>query len=335
MTARILAQELKLGEILQPVDKAHGPRALEVIDGIDAFEKLGAKRALDFAEAVVVGLQPFAVQHGHIHVAHGRLPVIRALKIVGAVPVVAQHGDDGPELRVLQIEHATFAESGEILVRMEGEDAHVAERAGLLSVHLGADGLGCVLDEDDALGRGNGLHHGAQAEDDGGGVLGHVRHVAVEVHDHDGLGTGRHGSGYGLGRGHVRMQIDVAPLNLRALLDIRIRGSGERVRRDDQLVAIFEAAELGGHLKGRGSVADSEAAAFFHALIARKRGLKLLEVMSLGKRLCVAHGFDNSGDFIFRVTDGTAAEINSEFHGKFLLVRSAAPRGNGRPALHT
>ena len=323
MTARILAQELKLGEILQPVDKAHGPRALEVIDGIDAFEKLGAKRALDFAEAVVVGLQPFAVQHGHIHVAHGRLPVIRALKIVGAVPVVAQHGDDGPELRVLQIEHATFAESGEILVRMEGEDAHVAERAGLLSVHLGADGLGCVLDEDDAA---------VMAEFCDGG---HVRHVAVEVHDHDGLGTGRHGSGYGLGRGHVRMQIDVAPLNLRALLDIRIRGSGERVRRDDQLVAIFEAAELGGHLKGRGSVADSEAAAFFHALIARKRGLKLLEVMSLGKRLCVAHGFDNSGDFIFRVTDGTAAEINSEFHGKFLLVRSAAPRGNGRPALHT
>ena len=199
---------------------------------------------------------------------------------------------------------------------MEGENAHVAERAGLLSVHFASDGLGRVLDEDDAA---------VMAQFGDGG---HVGHVAVEVHDDDGLRAGRHGGGYGLGRGHVRVQVDVAPFQLRALLDIRIRGSGERMRGNDELVAFPEAAELRGHLESGRGVADSEAAALFHALVARERGFELLEVMALGQGLGRAHGFDDRGDFVFRVMDGAAAEIDSEFHkNSFLLVRTAGPAG--------
>ena len=116
MPPGVHAVEFQLRKVRQAVDKAQGPGALFVVDLVDAFQQFGPQGAFHFAQAVVVGLEHAAVQQGHVHIAHGRLPVVWARKVVGAVAVVAQGRHQGRQLGVANIEHAAFAQGGEVFV---------------------------------------------------------------------------------------------------------------------------------------------------------------------------------------------------------------------------
>lgn len=129
MAGGVVAEELQLGVILERVDETDGPGALFGVDPVDAFKHLDAEGTLDFAEAVVVRPEHVAVEHGHVHIAHRRGPVVGPGLGIAAVPVVAQGGHQRGELRVLDHQHAALAERGKVLVGMEREDRHVAPRA--------------------------------------------------------------------------------------------------------------------------------------------------------------------------------------------------------------
>jgi len=186
---------------------------------------------------------------------------------------------------------------------MEGKHSHVAKTAGLFAAYFRADGLGRVLDEDEAT-------FPAQ-----GGDFGHIRHVAVEVHHHHGLCARREGF-FNVGdRDHAGVQVHVRPDQPRAFFDIRIGRGREGVRRHDHFVAGGKAAELGRHFQRGAAVHGGEATALGHALVCGKFAFKGAHVFPLGQGVGMAHGLHHHGDFLFRVTDGAAAEIDFEIHG--------------------
>lgn len=296
----IVAEELQLGVILEGVDEADGPGALFGVDPVDALKHLDAEGAFDLAEAVVVGPEHVAVEHGHVHVAHRRGPVVGPGLGIAAVPVVAQGGDQRGELRVLDDQHAAFAERGEVLVGMEREDRHVAPRAGLDAVDVRADGLGRVLDDEHVV-----LFRHFHDR-------GHVRHIAVKMHDDDGFGFGRDALFDGFGVDHVRDGIDVRPDELRALLGERVGRGRERVRRDDDFIAGLEVAELRGKLE-RGHAVHHRKAMLGPDVLA-ERLLEGLKVFALRQRFRVPHGFHDHRDLVFGVLDRTSAEIHFDVH---------------------
>lgn len=86
------------------------------------------------------------------------------------------------------------------------------------------------------------------------------------------------------------------------------------MRRNDQLVAGLEEAELGRHFQRRATVHGGEAGALGHALVLRELAFKGAHVSPLGQRIRVAHGLNDHSDFFFRIADGASAEIDLDIH---------------------
>ena len=95
-------------------------------------------------------------------------------------------------------------------MRVEGEHGHVPEAARLFAVHFRADGLGRVLNENQAA---------LPAE---GRYGGHVRHIAVEMDHHHGPGFGGQNFFDALGRDHAGVRVHIGPDQARALFKIGI-----------------------------------------------------------------------------------------------------------------
>ena len=310
--------EFQLGKVGQSVDEAQGAGALFVIDAVDALKQLGPKGAFHFAKAVVVGLQRLAVQHGQVNVAHGGLPVVGAFIVKAAVPVVAQGGHKGRQLGVAHIEHAALAKGGEVFVRMERKNGHVAKGASLFAVNHRADSLSRVFNEDQAA---------LFAQ---GGNGGHVGHIAIQMYHHHGLGAGGNGLFDGFGSDNPCQQVYVSPSHCGALFDIGVGRSRKRVRGHDHFVTGLEAAQLGRKFQRRNAVHGHKAAALGNTLIGGKFAFKIAHVHALGKGVGTAHGLHNHRNFFFCIADGTATEIYFNVHADSLWQM----RRRKNPAAH-
>ena len=141
---------------------------------------------------------------------------------------------------------------------------------------------------------------------------GHVRHVAVQVHDDDRFRFGRDALFDGFGVDHMRDGIDVRPDELRALLSVGVGRGGEGVRGDDDFIAGLEVAELRGKLK-RGHAVHHRKAMLGPDVLA-ERLLEGLQMLALRQRFRVPHGFHDHSDLVFGVLDRTSAEIDFDVH---------------------
>ena len=188
---------------------------------------------------------------------------------------------------------------------VEGKDRHVAPRAGLHAGHVRADGLGRVLDDENAA-RARQIHD-----------RGHVRHIAVEMDHDNGPGAGRENLFQGFGADHAGDGVNVRPDQFCPLLEVGIGRGREGVRGHDNLVAGPEPAQLGRKLQGRNPVHGGEALA--RAEIVGKALLEGAHVLALGEGFAMPHHLGHDGDFLFRVQDAPAAEIHSEIHEVYPL----------------
>ena len=198
---------------------------------------------------------------------------------------------------------------------VEGEDGHVAPRAGFHAVHFRADGLGRVLNDEQVM-------PFRQRHD-----RGHVRYVAVEVHDHDGLCFRGDALFDGFGADHVRDGVHVRPDEFSALLGVGIGRGGEGVGGDDHLVARLEVAKLRGEFEGGNAVHDREAV--LGPDVFPERLFKALKVFALRQRLGAAHGFHDHRDLLFRVPDRASAEIHFDVHSLSCLIPAGYATRNG------
>ena len=185
---------------------------------------------------------------------------------------------------------------------MEGKGCHIAKGSCLLSLVLGTNALGSILNKQNTalLAKGCDLVHGS--------------HIAIEVDHHDGLCLRGHGLCNGLGRNHMGAKIHVTPAKTSPLLQIGVGGGCKGVRGHDHFVALLEAAQLGAELKGGGTVHHGKAASFLHTLVGRKGLFEFLQVFALGQGLCVTHDLCHKGYFFFCIADGTSAEIDAQIH---------------------
>ena len=196
-------------------------------------------------------------------VAHAVVPaqavVLQPVAGVGA-PLVGEAVQARGDVVVVRRDHAALAR-GDLLVRVEGEDRRVAVGAHDAALAARAERLGGVLDDRDAVPRGDGvelLDPARQAED---------------VHRHDGPGArgDRRLDGRGIeveGRG-----VDVREDGLRPLVERAVGRRDERERARDHLVARAGAGEPHAEVQAGGAAGDGDGVAG-----ADGRGERLLEL---------------------------------------------------------
>ena len=191
------------------------------------------------AAAVVHGVEP-AQEHApdrRLDVVEAQVEADLGVDVLAHAPVIAKAPAAGGDLVVVGDEQPAVAHHGEILRRVEREDARAPEAPHLAPLPGRAVGLRAVLEEPEAA-------RGAELEDPG-----EIGGVPVEVHGHEAHRPRGH-----LGRGVFEVDgvgvVDVDEDRDGAGEADRLDGRKGGVRRDQHLVARLDAEGLERHPEG-------------------------------------------------------------------------------------
>ncbi len=155
------------------------------------------------------------------------------------------------ERRVVGDDHAAFAARTDDLVLAEGKATDVAETADGAAMHLGAVGLGAILDDLDVLRGGKSRQRG------------HVGGPARQMYDDHGLCARCQNLRHGFRRQVLGLWIDIRHHGPRAAQGNRCRRGDEGARRNNDLVAGADAERMQRDFQRYGAVGDGEAVPSF------------------------------------------------------------------------